>query len=371
MCKIFFQRRRKAWRVALAWMAGLCMWLGNDSAWAILVGASRFDQMVTDSDVIVTFTITETRDAPSEQIAFSGTVGKVIKTDGQLVADELVLEAPGPAWPSELGLSQIEGQIVILFLKRYEGSLHIAWHMNAILPTVEDAAEDSEADSPERRVICGLRGYLETLDDGIAKARVLALIGHLAERNDLDLFLCHMDSADTWVRQAARMAAARVDSQPDRIQAVVADIMEQMARPEDDWAFWEIHADIKWAARCGAFGMEASLVARAQAYLPIYRALLDYAPPNYGRQNVGIEGLQNVGTSEDVERLWRFRTHPDAWVRHDVLEGVGRILGHPVKPPHILSYDGYVKPDVVEWERTTMAELEPLVAAANAVRENP
>ena len=104
--------------------------------------------------------------------------------------------------------------------------------------------------------------------------------------------------------------------------------------------------------------MEEPLASRARAYLPVYRTLVDRAPPGYGRLPVGIEGLKNVGTLHDLDRLCRFLDHEKTWVRHDVLEGLGRILGFPCKRPLITSYDLPLPPGVELWEQEVRTVLE-------------
>ncbi len=104
--------------------------------------------------------------------------------------------------------------------------------------------------------------------------------------------------------------------------------------------------------------MEEPLTSRARAYLPVYRVIVDKAPPNYASLYIGLEGLKNVGTREDLFRLYRFRDHEKDWVRHDVLEGLGRILGKSVKRPQITSYGLPLSPEVASWEKKILVEIK-------------
>ncbi len=368
-----FQLRGR--RVRAAWALGAAVFAlsGLAPAHAILVGAGRFDQMVSASDAIVKFRVERFEEAPFEMIGFSGTVLYVLKTDGEPIAPEQTFEAAFPVWPEDLGLKSAAGQTVLLVLKRYEGALRIDWNMRAILPAVEGAGAVAEDAAPERKIFLELQAFLETGGDGREQARILALMGALGDAGDLAFFESQAASADPWVRRGAQAAAAQIDPRPERIEPLIEDFKTHLADPvatgsEEDLVFWQIYDDVHWASRCGDIRREESLASRAKAYLPVYRVLIDRAPPGYGRIPIGIEGLRNVGTVDDLPRLVRFLDHEKRWVRHDVLEGLGRILGHPCKRPLITSYEMPLPPGVESWERETRAELERILAEQNARR---
>jgi hypothetical protein len=115
--------------------------------------------------------------------------------------------------------------------------------------------------------------------------------------------------------------------------------------------------------------MEQPLASRAVAYLPIYRVLVDEAPPGYQRVNVSIEAFHDVGTREDLARLYRFHNDEKAWIRHEVLEGIGRILGVPVKRPYIMGYGPTLPAGVDAWERKTQADLEQRLKAEGVIAQ--
>ena len=104
--------------------------------------------------------------------------------------------------------------------------------------------------------------------------------------------------------------------------------------------------------------IEKDLAARAKAYLPIYRVLIDKAPSDYQRVYIAVEALKSVGTREDIRRLYKYIDHEKAWMRHDVLEGIGRILGIEVKRPLIPSYEMPLPADVKPWEEKTRSIIE-------------
>jgi hypothetical protein len=64
--------------------------------------------------------------------------------------------------------------------------------------------------------------------------------------------------------------------------------------------------DLIDVARCGAWGRDQAMCARARAYLPVYRAFAD-TPGATWRTRVAIEALKDVGTNEDLLRLHRSR----------------------------------------------------------------
>lgn len=358
-----WRRMRAAWALGAAMVAAS----GQVSVQAIVYGLGRFDQMVADADVIAKFRVARIEEAPSEMIGFSGTVLAVLKTDGKPIAPEQTFEVAAPIWPEDLGRKCAADQTVLLILKRSEGALQVDWSLGAILPAVGDSVAYAEDIAAERKIFLELRAVLETGGEGRAPARILALMGTLGNAGDLAFFDDRADSPDPWTRRGAHAAAAQIDPRPERIQRLVEDFMDHLADPaatgsEADYVFWRVFDDVHVASRCGAWGMEEPLASRARAYLPVYRILVDRAPPGYGRLPVGIEGLKNVGTADDLPRLARFLDHEMIWVRHDVLEGLGRILGYPCKRPMITSYGMPLPPEVESWERETRAELERRLA---------
>ena len=348
-----------------AWALGAAIFVasGQVSVQAIICGLGRFDQMVADADVIAKFRVERFGEAPAEMIGFSGTVLAVLKTDGQPVAPEQTFEVAAPIWPTDLGLEPAAGKTVLLVLKRREGTLQIDWNMRAILPAAAGPGACAEDAALGRKLFLELQAHLETESEGRARAQILALMGGLGDAGDLEYFAGQAESADPWVRRGAHAAAAQIEPRGERIQRLVEDFMDHLADPaatgpEADHVFWRVFDDVNVASRCGAWGMEEPLASRARAYLPVYRTLVDRAPPGYGRLPVGIEGLKNVGTLQDLDRLCRFLDHEKTWVRHDVLEGLGRILGFPCKRPLITSYEMPLPPGVELWEQEVRTVLE-------------
>ena len=364
MARLPFQPRGFA-----AWALGVAIFAasGQISVQAIIYGLGRFDQMVADADVIAKFRVERFGEAPAEIIGFSGTVVSVLKTDGKPIASEQTFEAAFPIWPKDLGLEQVAGKTILLVLKRYEGVLRVDWNMRAILPAAEGSVAYAADAATERKIFLELQAFLETVGEGRTQARILALMGALGDAGDLKFFEERADSSDPWVRRGAHAAAAQIDPRPERMEPLIDDFKAHLADPaatgaEEDYVLWQVYGDVHAASRCGDWGMEEPLASRARAYLPVYRILVDRAPPGYGRLPVGIEGLRNVGTVDDLPRLARFLDHETIWIRHDVFEGLGRILGFPCKRPMITSYGMPLPPEVESWERETRAELERRLA---------
>lgn len=341
------------------------------AAHAVLVGGGRFDLMVSKAEVIVRARVTKIGTAPFERIAFEGAVLSTLKTDGKPVPKTQSFGAPAPLWPTELGLEFREGQVVLLVLTRKGGGgLNIVNNLGAVLPAAKHRLPDNTKRSVERSVFLELRSLLEETTDALALAKIMVLLSHVASKDDLEVFASYAASRDPWIRRGAYAAMARLDPRPSRISPIVRDFEVHLENPDMDHAFWDIYTDVEWASRCGSFGMDEYLTSQARAYLPVYRMLLDRAPPDYQSIFIGIEGLKNVGTREDLGRLYRFHAHPKAWVRHDVLEGLGRILGKCVKRPMITSYEMPLPAEVAPWEKATLAELQQLLRTQGIIKES-
>ena len=340
------------------------------SAHAVSVGAGRFDQMISTADVIVKVRVTEVEHGLSEMIAFSGEILSTLKTDGKPVSGWQSFEAPYPLWPSELGPKKLrEGELLLLVLSRREGKLNITNNLGAILPASGQQLADTTNRSAEQNVFLELKSLLDKASNNFAVAKILVLLSHVALRDDLPTFSPYSKHHDPWIRRASYAAMARLDPQPSRVHSIVRDFDAHLKDTKKDHLFWDIYVDVAWASRCGSFGMEESLTSRARAYLPIYRTLLDKSPQDYQCLYIAIEGLKDVGTREDLLRLYRYRAHEKAWIRHNVLEGLGRILEKPVRRPRITSYEISLPTGVDVWERTTLTELEQVLKTQGVIRE--
>lgn len=358
--------RRVLWSLVVVMLAST-----PPAAHTVLVGGGRFDLMVSKAEVIVRARVTKIVTAPFERIAFEGTVLSTLKTDGKPVPKTQSFGAPAPLWPTELGLEFREGQLVLLVLTRKGGGgLNIVNNLGAVLPAAKHRPPDNTKRSPEKSVFLELRSLLEETTDALPLAKVLVLLSHVASKDDLEVFASYAASRDPWIRRGAYAAMARLDPSPSRISPIVRDFEVHLENPEMDHVFWDIYTDIGWASRCGDFGMDEHLTSQARAYLPVYRILLDRAPQDCRGIDIGIEALKNVGTREDLGRLYRFHAHPKAWVRHEVLEGLGRILGKCVKRPMITSYEMPLPAEVAPWENAALAELEPMLRAQGIIEES-
>ena len=123
--------------------------------------------------------------------------------------------------------------------------------------------------------------------------------------------------------------------------------------------------DLEDVARCGAWRKDKAMCARARAYLPVYRAFAD-TPGATSLTRIAIEALKDVGTDEDLLRLYRYRDDSTDLVRHEVLDGEA-FLGLNVKRPEILSYQTPLPADVVRWEKATQATIEAVLKARGVI----
>jgi len=336
-----------------------------------LIGAGRFEQLIQNAEIIVKARVIRIDKPPFEMIAFKAKIITVLKSDSAAIPNQLLLEAPAPIWPKDLGVQFAENRVVLLVLHRVNGELAVANNMRAVLPATESKMHHEKRSPITRKVFDELRAFLPQAEDKLAKGLVLVLLSQLASKEDEEMFLPYMESTDEWLRRAAVASLLRINPTPERIRAVVADFSKHLSNPSKDSLFWEMYQDVRWASRCGAFGMEKDLTTRARAYIPIYRALIDKAPPNYQRVYVVIEALKNVGTREDICRLYKHLDHEKAWIRHDVLEGLGRILGMKIKRPSIPGYEmpENLSPDVKAWEKRTRSTIEKTLASNNILCE--
>ena len=344
--------------------------LSNGPVQAVLVGGGRFDLLIKNAEIVVKVRVTQINDSRFEMIAFRANVVSVLKGDGRTIPNELQIEAPFPIWPEDLGTPFAKNQIVLLVLSRKSGKVAIRNNLRAIIPATESEVHYSKHSSVVRKVFDELHAFLPQVEGRIAKGLVLIHISQLALKADEQTFIPYLKSEDEWLRRAALASLLRINPTPERIQAGVADFENHISKPEShtkysyskDYLFWKMYQNVQWAARCGSFGMEKELVERAKAYLPLYRTLIDKAPPNYQRVRIAIDALRNVGTKEDIPRLYKYVDHEKASIRHNVLEGLGRILHVKMKRPSITSYMMPLPPDVEPWERKTRSIIEEILA---------
>jgi len=317
---------------------GLALLLGllfPVSSYAVLVGAGPFDRLIQNAKIVVKARVTQIEKSSFESVAFRAKTIAVLKGDAAAIPNQLALEAPDPIWPKNLGVPFVEKQVVLLILQTRNGKLVIVNHMGAILPATDSKIHHPNHSTVARKVFDELRAFLPQAKDELAKGLVLVHMSQLASKEDEDLFVPYAESTDEWLRRATLASLLRIKPTSERVRAAVGDFRNHLSNPAKDPLFWEMYKDVQWVARCGAWGMEKNMTARARAYLPIYRTLIDKAPPGYQRIYVAIEALKNVGTREDIGRLYRHIDDEKAWMRHDVAEGLGRILGMKTKRPSI------------------------------------
>jgi hypothetical protein len=335
----------------------------NGTAQAVITGAGRFDQLIGNAKIIVKGQINQIDKPPFEMIAFRMKVVKVLKSDGGKIPDQLYFEAPYPIWPEDINLPYTEGQLILLVLQRENGKIYIENNLGAILPATNNKTTLGEDSSVTRKVSEELRAYLDQTRDEMAKGLVLVRLSQLCTKEDEKLFLPYMKSENKWLRRAALASLLRLRPTPEEISEAVDDFAYHLSAVSQERLFWEMYEDVQWSASCGSFGMEKELANRARAYLPIYRVLIDKAPSDYQRVYIAIEALKNVGTREDIRRLYKYMNDEKAWIRHDVLEGIGRILGMEVKRPLITSYEMPLSEEAKTWEEKTRSIIEQRLAS--------
>ncbi len=354
--------------IVLALLFGL---LFTTPLYAVIVGAGQFDRLIQNAKIIVKARVTRINEPSFESVAFKAEVITVLESDSAAIPNQLLLEAPAPIWPKELGVPFAEKQMVLMILSRENDKLAVVNHMGAILPAMNSKIHHENHISIKRKVFDELRAFLPQAKDELAKGLVLVHLSQLASKEDEDMFLPYMESTDEWLQRAALASLIRINPTPERIGVAVGDFGKHLSNPSKDLFFWKMYQDVRWASRCSTFGMEKNITMRARVYLPIYRALIDKASPNYQRVYVAIEALKNVGTREDICRLYKHLDHEKAWIRHDVLEGLGRILGMKIKRPLIPAYEipENLHPDVKAWEKRMRSTIEKTLASNNILCE--
>jgi len=379
-----FRKRRTVRTIQFVGLALLFGLLSPGSSYAILFGVGRFDQLIQNAEIIVKARVTPIDESSFGIIDFEAEIIAVLKSDGVSIPNQLFLKSAIFIWPNDLGVEFEEKQVVLLVLRRVNGKLVVKNHARAILPAADSKMRHVNCSSVTRKIFDELRGFLPQAEDKLAKGLVLVLLSQLASRENEKMFLPYMKSKNKWLRRAALASLLRINPTPKRIQKAVADFNDHLCTPfkpskdrrilvggqevfmpPKDSFFWEMYQDVQWASRCGAWGMEKNMTARAKAYLPIYRVLIDKAPPNYQRVHIAISGFKNVGAREDIRRLYKYVDDEKTSMRHDVLEGIGRILGMKIKRPLITSYLMPLPPNVKPWEKKTRSTIEKALANEN------
>lgn len=366
--------KRILWRLLL-----LCLLLAPSTGHCWIHGAQPLDLLMSESDVIVKVLMNDFLKEEYERFSFRATILKIIKEDSLPIPQEQKFETFGSsAYPfTKFGysISPCVDQPAILFLER--GSDNELWIINdasAMLPVSSEKIPIMPATGTREILFNELKLAADSNTDPMLKAQFVSFLARLATNGDLDVLISYLADPDPWVHRASLLGVAQIDPRQERIQAVVEDL-NRWSFDLSNVAYYvreDVFGDVEYVSRCRAFGMNESMAARARIYLPIYRALLDNASRKCGDDPVTtpfigmcIEALSGVGTREDIMRLYAFRLNKRASLRHNVLEGLGRILGRPVKRPRITTYpdDGSVPQYMLAWEVETLAMLEGLMKA--------
>lgn len=378
---------RKRRNVRAIQFAGLALLFGSlfpVQSYAILIGAGRFDKLIQKAEIIIKARVIPIDESAFGIIDFEAEIITVLKGDGTPIPNRLFLKSAIFIWPGDLSIPFAEKEIVLLVLQRRDGQLAVVNNMRAILPAIDSKMQHENCSSATKIVFNELCAFLPQAEDKLAKGQVLVLLSQLVSREDEKMFLPYMKCKNKWLRRAALASLLRINPTSKRIQMAVGDFNDHLCtpfKPSKDFQilvgeqevfmpprnqlFWKMYQDVQWAARCDAWGMEKNMTARAKAYLPIYRILTDKAPPNYQGVYVAISGLKNVGTREDIRRLYKYVDDEKTSVRHDVLEGIGRILGMKIKHPSITSYCMPLPPNVEPWEKEARSSIEKALVNEN------
>ena len=322
-------------------------------AYAILIFAGHFDKLIQKAEIVIKAQVVPQEETPFEKIAFKAEIISILKSDGGPIPENLSLESAISVWPKDFGVPFEEKQVVLLVLRRVKGKLAVVNNLRAILPATILKICHKSHNTIIRKVFDELHAFLPQAKDEVSQALVLVHLSHLASKTDEKIFLPYAKSKDKWLRRAALASLLRVNPTTERIQAAVADFENHLSKPSNDRLFWEMYKDVQWVSRCGAWGMEKNMTTRAITYLPIYRVLIDKAFPHNKKVYIGIEALKNIGGREDIYRLYKYLNDKKASIRHDVLEGLGRILGMKIKRPSIPSYEipENLTSDIEVWEK--------------------
>jgi len=342
--------------------AGLSL-CANGTVKAVMTGAGRFDLLIAQAQIVVKGKVNRIDTPRFEMIFFGMEVTKVLKSDGGEIPKQLDFETPFPLWPKELGVAYLEGQPILLVLQRWEGEIFIVNHIGAILPATDNNTPFNDSDNVQRKVFDELRAYLDQIKDETAKGLILVRLSQLGTKEDKNIFLPYRKSENQWLRRGALASMIRLNPTTADLNEVIDDFSKHLSESPDEFLLWKMYEEIYWASRCGSYGMNKELTERATTYLPIYRALIDKAPKGYQHVYVAIEALKDVGTREDIPRLYKYIDNDRDSIRHEVLEGIGRILGMKIKRPTIHSYSMPLSEEVKTWEKNTRAMLEQRLAS--------
>jgi hypothetical protein len=292
-------------------------------AGAYLQSGLPLEQLTASSDVIVKVTVSEVRPLEvlpeSPRFAMAATIVAVMKQDGEAIPEQQVFEAFGRGeFVPELRADGEDSKLsLLLFLQRDAADrLQIINDRHAILPVfVASAGTPATPASVPRGLFDEFHAVAGRHADPLIRARYIALMAAFAVPADAQVFDQLATSEDPWVRLASALAAARIDPQPSRMEAVMRAFDSRLAyyggQPD---LFVALFSDVEHVARCRAFGMDEAMTLRARAYLPIYRFFLDYAemtcvsnPPTCPGLKMSMEALAAVGTEADLLRVKLFR----------------------------------------------------------------
>lgn len=349
-------------------------------AQAISVMDGQFEPLIQKAEVLIKAKVFPQKKSPFEMITFKAKTISILKSDGRPVPGNLSFEAPFPVWPDDFAVPYEENQVVLLVLRRVKGELAVVNHAKAIIPASKNKIDHKGGSTIKRKVFDELHAFLPHAKDEFSQALVLVRLTNLASKSDEKILLPYARSKNKWMQRAVDAYQIKADPTTERIQAAVADFKNHLSKKPDahnsitseDRLFWEIYKDVQWVSRCGAHGMDKKMTERAKTYLPIYRVLIDKAPSGSQRVHIGIEALKNVGGREDIYRLYKHLNDKKASMRHDVLEGIGRILGMKIKRPIIRGYEipDNLAPNVKQWESDSRAAIQKAMKEEGLLGEN-
>ena len=154
------RKRRTVRTIQFVQLALLFNLLFPVSSYAIMTGAGRFDQLIQNAEIIVKARVIRIDKPPFEMIAFKAKIITVLESDSAAIPNQLLLEAPAPIWPKDLGIPFAEKQVVLLVLRRVNGKLVIVNNLGAILPATESKMHHENRSSATRKVFDELRAFL-------------------------------------------------------------------------------------------------------------------------------------------------------------------------------------------------------------------
>ncbi|HTE16975.1 MAG TPA: hypothetical protein VK689_01175 [Armatimonadota bacterium] len=329
---------RNAWLVPHTLLLALLLSsLLQRDAGAVIVGAGRLRGLPERASAVVKGRVVAVHEGEFEHLSFTIERLAVLKGEERELPQRLLLQAASPIWPKSLGLPYEENTVALFFLEQRDGAYSLLNNFHAILPATATSVPARSGQKVTARIFTELLAGLPAAKSNSAKAELLVLLGEVATRSDETHFLPYLRHADEWVRRGALAALLRVNPTPERVAKAATEFKTRRAtlKGEEGHRFWSLYSVVDEPVA---------------AFLPIYRAIAD-APSRGAFDDAAVRGLKSGGKREDAARLYRYAKHTSAYIRHEALDALCRMLGIPLQRPEVAGYGGSLPPEVVAQEK--------------------